>query len=187
MNEEKDVSKEIKKYKNIIAKLEIERKKNKKLETNDKKPIYKFPEINASKEIAKYKKTLSDLDKKKKIISKINVKDVSSSGIFDAKAFNKKVDSINEITMQKKNIKDKIKLLNLKYKPIDYNKMTINELKIGLLTDTNEMLNELSLMKKFNYIQFNDIISKNYRKLTILILLLILFVISYYFYNFLSN
>lgn len=148
---------------------------------------YKFPEIDASKEISEYTNTLAKIEIEQKILNKIKLEDVTIGSIFDAKAFNKKVDAINELIMKKNKIKDKINLLKLKYRPIDYNKMTIDEFKFGLITDINLMINELLLMKNFNYNQFNNIINKNYRKLTILILLLLLFIISYYLYNFLSN
>ena len=107
-------------------------------------------------------------------------------GKFDSKAFNKKVNSVMDIARQRRKLKDKIKLAKLEYRPLDYNKLTIGELKMALYNDIFDMFDEISKLKKINLKYLNLILSKNYRKLTVLVLLLIIFILTYTLINILS-
>jgi hypothetical protein len=148
---------------------------------------YKFQDIDGSKEISSLKSTENELNIKQQQSKNIKVSDITHGGIFDLKAFNKKVDKVNKINREKSRIKQRIKQLQLKYKPLDYNKLTIEELKNSLLLDTYDMVYEIFSMEKFSIEKINIILSKNYRKLTILFILLIICIFSYILINFLSE
>ena len=148
---------------------------------------YKFQDIDGSKEISSLKSTVNELNIKQQQSKNIKVSDITHGGIFDLKAFNKKVDKVNKINREKSRIKQRIKQLQLKYKPLDYNKLTIEELKNSLLLDTYDMVYEIFSMEKFSIEKINIILSKNYRKLTILFILLIICIFSYILINFLSE
>ena len=97
---------------------------------------YKFQDIDGSKEISSLKSTVNELNIKQQQSNNTKASDITHGGIFDLKAFNKKVDKVNKINREKSRIKQRIKQLQLKYKPLDYNKLTIEELKNSLLLDT---------------------------------------------------
>ena len=141
---------------------------------NSANSTYNFGEITDAKEQLKE--------------SKFKVSDITApGGKFDTKAFNKQVDKVSDIIRQRRKLKDKIKLANLAYRPLDYNRMTIGELKMALYSDTYDMFAEISNLKSFNLEKLNQIISKNYRKLTILIVLLVALIITYLLVNYLDQ
>jgi hypothetical protein len=160
------------------------------IQTNQNKPDlnnYKFGEINDEKQINQMKILSSELKLKQKKESNFKVSDVTApGGKFDSKAFNKKVNSVMDIARQRRKLKDKIKLAKLEYRPLDYNKLTIGELKMALYNDIFDMFDEISKLKKINLKYLNLILSKNYRKLTVLVLLLIIFILTYTLINILS-
>lgn len=80
-----------------------------------------------------------------------------------------------------------MKYLPLNDKPLDYTKFTINEIKTALYVDFFDMCNELLLMEKFNFNNLNNILSKNYRKATILFFILLCVLISFMFMNILDT
>jgi hypothetical protein len=157
---------------------------NKSNKSNKSNSDYKFAETTDKKLILKMNKLSSELKIKQQKESNIKVSDVSApGGIFDSKAFNEKVNSVMKIARQRRKLKDRIKLAKLTYRPLDYNKLTIAELKMALYNDTYDMFDEFSKLKEFNLNIFYQIISKNYRKLTILILFLVLFILTYVLIN----
>jgi hypothetical protein len=146
----------------------------------DKK--YEFPDIYAQKQIKK----LSQEDNLLKInLDKMNDfksdPNITIGGTFDLKVFNKKMDQIKKIRDRRNEIRDQIKLLKLSFKPLDYNRMTIGEFKQGLIFDTICMIKEFQdPIKPFTWSKFITIINKKYRKITIFVILLIIFSISYF-------
>jgi hypothetical protein len=156
--------------------------------TNSTKSTNKFGEITDEKEIQKMKKLLVELKTKQQKESKFKVSDITApGGKFDTKAFNKQVNKVQDIIRQRRKLKDKIKLANLAYRPLDYNQMTIGELKMALYSDTYDMFREISNLKSFSFIKLNEILSKNYRKLTILIILLVALITTYLLVNYLDK
>ena len=155
---------------------------------NSANSTYNFAEITDEKEIQKMKKLSVELKKKQQKESNFKVSDVTApGGKFDTKAFNKQVNKVEDIIRQRRKLKDKIKLANLAYRPLDYNKMTIGELKMALYSDTYDMFREISNLKSFNLKKLNHIISKNYRKLTILIIILVALITTYLLVNYLDQ
>jgi hypothetical protein len=126
---------------------------------------------------------LSDQIKKEK---KINSNEFIMGGLFDNKTFNNKLNSINKLSSERKEIIDKINLEKLKYEPLDYNKKTIGDLKQDLLNDTILMFNELYQLKSFDFNKINDILNKKYRKITLLIIFLLFLILLYSLINFLE-
>jgi hypothetical protein len=154
---------------------------------NDSKLIYKFPDIDDSKLI---KKLSADSDKvraQKILASNIKPSDVSIGGKFDLKAFNNKLDKIKELRQRESKLKDQINLAKLQYRPVSYNHLTIDQLKHGMIMDIYDMFNELALIDNLSIKNINLIMSKNYRKITLLILLLLYIVISYIIISILSD
>jgi hypothetical protein len=148
--------------------------------------IYKFPDIDATIQIAK----LQNEDKilKKKLDMSKNFAsdpDITVGGTFNLGSFNKKINQIKKITDQRIKIRDQIQLLKLSFKPLNYDQMTIGEFKQGIYIDTLDMINELSKLKKFDLDKINLIINKKYRKITIFITILIIFIICYILIKFL--
>ena len=143
--------------------------------------IYKFPDIDATIQIAK----LQNEDKilKKKLDMSKNF--ASDPDITVGGTFNKKINQIKKITDQRIKIRDQIQLLKLSFKPLNYDQMTIGEFKQGIYIDTLDMINELSKLKKFDLDKINLIINKKYRKITIFITILIIFIICYILIKFL--
>lgn len=155
---------------------------------NSTNSTYNFAEITDAKEIQKMKNLSVELKTKQQKESNFKVSDVTApGGKFDTKAFNKQVNKVQDIIRQRRKLKDKIKLANLTYRPLDYNRMTIGELKMALYSDTYDMFREISNLKSFNLKKLNEILSKNYRKLTILIILLVAFITTYLLINYLDQ
>lgn len=140
---------------------------------------YRFPDIDAritfTKLIAEEKKLRAE----EKKISRFTMNDITPPGaVFDVAAFNKQVDKIFTIKRKRKKIKDKIQLLKIQYTPLNYNKLSIGEMKHGLVNDLYDMLQEIKDMEK-NKTSLNEIFNKNYRKVTILFIILLIVIISY--------
>ena len=156
--------------------------------TNSTNSTYNFAEITDAKEIQNMKKLSVELKTKQLKESKFKVSDITApGGKFDTKAFNKQVNKVQDIIRQRRKLKEKIKLANLAYRPLDYNQITIGELKMALYSDTYDMFREISNLKSFNLKKLNQIISKNYRKLTILIILLVALITTYLLINYLDH
>jgi hypothetical protein len=153
----------------------------------NKKEHFKFPETDGEKLIkelsSKDKELSSKYDKEKKF----KPSDVSVvGGKFDTKAFNLKVGKIQEIARQRRKLRDQIKLARLKYQPLDLNTLTIDQLKKGLYLDLYYMFNEIKHMQSFNFVELDRILSKNYRKLSLLIILLLIIIMTYLLVKFLE-
>ena len=157
------------------------------MEKSNKELIYKFPDIDDTKMIKNLSSESDKLQTKIKTASNIKPSDVSIGGKFDSKAFNKKLDSIRDLKKAKSKIKDQINFAKLQYRPVSYNHLTIDQLKQAMIMDIYDMYNELCYMENINITNINIILSKNYRKLTILIILLLFIIISYIIISILSD
>jgi len=147
----------------------------------DNEKIFRFPYFSTSHEYKKIKL----LEEKAKIAA-IKAKDptlyniaVGRGILADQTAFNNMFDTVLNVNRYQRNLKQKEKLLRLNFKPIDYDKYTIGQLKQGLYVDFFDMCNELLLMESFNTNNLNNILSKNYRKIILLFILLITILIAY--------
>jgi hypothetical protein len=107
-------------------------------------------------------------------------KDITIGSVFNVKAFNKKLDSIFSDIIKRQKIEEKIAKLKKKSTIPNPDTMTFNQLKSGLILDTYDMFNELFSIKKIDKQNINNVLDKNYRKLTLLSLLLIFFIIFYF-------
>jgi hypothetical protein len=143
--------------------------------------VFRFPYFDSSHEMKKLK-----LEEEKAKIAKIIAKNPKTFDIQigrnilpDQSAFNKMFDTVLNVNRYQRNIKRKIKHLPLNNKPLDYNKLTIDEIKIALYVDFFDMCNELLLIEKINFESFNYVLSKNYRKIIILFFILFICLISY--------
>jgi hypothetical protein len=148
---------------------------------------YKFENINDNDKIIELEKKVKNLNELLKKKSKIKKSDVTYGQVFDIKLFNAKVNEVNDITRKKNKIRDQIKLSRLNYRPPNPGRLTITEFKQGLLLDTYHMFKDFTTLKKINYNDINNILNKNYRRLTLLIILLIICIISYILIKFLSD
>ena len=157
------------------------------MEKSNKELIYKFPDTDDTKLIKKLSSDSDKLNSQIKIASNIKPSDVSIGGKFDSKAFNKKLDNIRDLRQSKSKLKDKINLAKLQYRPVSYGHLTIDQLKQGIIMDIYDMFSEISHMQNINLYNLNMILSKNYRKLTLLILLLLFIIISYIIISILSD
>ena len=150
---------------------------------NDK--IFRFPYFNTSLEYEKIKlaEDKKNFELQKLLDPKNNNFVIGRNVVFDSNAFNYQYAKIINTKKEKRLLKEKKRLLKLNEKPINYDKLTIEELKQGLFVDFFDMCNEL--INSNDSIDF--IMSKNYRKLTILVLTLIIMTISYTIILFLNN
>jgi len=148
---------------------------------------YKFENINDNDKIIKLEKKIKNLNELLKKKNKIKKSDVTYGQVFDIKAFNRNVNEVNEITRNKNKIRDQIRLAKLNYRPPNPDKLTIAQLKQGLLLDTYQMFKNLATLKEINYKNINNILNKNYRRLTLLIILFMICIISYILIKFLSD
>jgi hypothetical protein len=139
---------------------------------------YVFPEINSQKDLAIIDFDLRILDTELKKQKAFGPNDVGSI-LFDNKAYNEKLNKINVLEKEKKELINKSKMLKLKFTPLDHNEMTIGQIKSGLYIDTQLMFNELLNLSVFNFSNIYEIISKKYRPLTLLCILLAFFIIVY--------
>lgn len=128
-------------------------------------------------------KRLSDeIEKNKKLVPNVFI----MGGLFDNKAFNEKINRVNKLSSERRKIRDKIKIEKLKYEPLDYNKKTIGEFKQDILNDTIIMIDQLSKLTSFDINKINEIISVKYRKITLLIIILLFLILVYSIINFLE-
>jgi hypothetical protein len=163
-------------------------KSNKSDKSDKSNSSYKFEDITDEQKIQIMNKLLAEQKIKQKKESKFKASDITApGGKFDSKAFNKKVNKVQDIMRQKKILKDKIKLAKLVYRPLDHNRLTISQLKTALYADTYQMFREIANLKSFNLQNLDQIMSKNYRKLTVLIILLITVLSTYVLIYFLKT
>jgi hypothetical protein len=151
--------------------------------------VFRFPYFDSSHEMKKLK-----LEEEKAKIAKIIAQNpktfdiqVGRNILPDQTAFNKMFDTVLNVNRYQRNIKKKMKYLPLNDKPLDYTKFTINEIKTALYVDFFDMCNELLLIKKINFESFNYVLSKKYRKVTILFFILFICLISYVIINILEE
>lgn len=137
---------------------------------------YKFPDNN--KEIEKLNNELEILNNTSTEFSEEDKNKIMNYGKFDNKLFNRKASEIIELNIKKRELKDKIRLIKMNNTPLDYNKLTIDQIKIGYINDIRDMFYELYNMKNIF-----TVLNKNYRRLTLLFILLILLMIIYLIYN----
>lgn len=128
-------------------------------------------------------KRLSDQINKQK---KLNPNEFIMGGLFDNKAFNERINKINKLSSERREIRDKIKIEKLKYEPLDYNKKTIGDFKKDLLNDTIIMIDQLSKLTSFDINKINEIINIKYRRITLLIIILLFLILVYSIINFLE-
>jgi hypothetical protein len=147
----------------------------------DNEKIFRFPYFSTSDEYKKIKL----LEEKAKIAA-IKAKDpalyniaIGRGTLADQTAFNNMFDTVLNVNRYQRDLKQKKKLLGLHFKPIDYDKYTVGQLKQGLYVDFFDMCNELLLMESFNTSNLNNILSKNYRKIILLFIFLITILIAY--------
>lgn len=105
--------------------------------------------------------------------------------IFDPITFNKKFNEVQNIARQKK-LERKKKLAKPINTQLEYKKINIDELKKEVYLDIHNMFKDFAKLKSFDINKIGQIMSINYRKLTVLIILLILFVITYLLISFLN-
>ena len=135
------------------------------------------------KDLETEEKRLNELIEKEK---KLKSTDFITGGIFDNKSFNNRVNYINKLSSEKNSIKNKIKLEKLNYEPLDYNKKTIGDFKKELIDDTLIMINELYNLTSFDFNKINNILNIKYRKITLLIFILIFLILIYSLIHFLD-
>lgn len=156
--------------------------------TNNK-TVFRFPYFDSSHEIKKLKLE-ADKAKFAELIAK-NPKthniQIGRNILPDQTAFNKMFDTVLNVNKYQRDIKNKMRLLRLQDKPIDYTKYSIQQLKEGLYVDFFDMCNELLIMEKFNISYLNNILSKNYRKATLLFFILICILIAFIIINILET
>ena len=155
--------------------------------------IFRFPYFNTSFEYQKIKLE----EEKAKIANKIannpathNV--ISGRGILhDERAFNKMFNTVVNINKYQKQLKNRKKILatntNTNTNTNNIDNFTIGQIKEGLYVDFFDMCNELLLLDKFNYLNINYILSKNYRKIMLLVIILITIIITYLIINILDK
>ena len=100
--------------------------------------------------------------------------------IFDVNVFNKNIDKLYSNIQQRQKIEDKIKDLKLKSKLPNPDEMTISQFIKAIILDTYDTFIELSNIKKYSKSKINHIFDKNYRTITIYIILLIFFIAIYH-------
>lgn len=147
--------------------------------------VYVFPEINTKEDLAKLEFDQRILDTEFKKQKVFGPDDVIRGTVIDRKAFEKKQDKLIILNKKKTELTNRLKLSQLKYTPLDYNEMTIGQIKSGLLIDTHMMFNELinlpteSFGTNLYFKNIYEITGKKYRRITILLILLIFFIICY--------
>ena len=143
--------------------------------------VFRFPYFDSSYEMEKLK-----LEQEKARIAKIVAQNPKTFNIQvgrnilpDQTSFNKMFDTVLNVNRYQKNIRKKMKYLPLNNKPVNYTKFSIDQIKTGLYIDFFDMCNELLQVEKISFESFNAVLSKNYRKVTILFLFLFIFLVSY--------
>lgn len=138
-------------------------------------PPNKFPDID--NDIEQLLRLENILTTRYEIESKFSVSDFIKGGLFDHKLFNKEVDKVNELKRKIRTIREKIRLLKLKYETPDYDTMTIGEFKSAIIIDIYDMIKEILHMKTIY--ELPKIINKNYRKITILLFVFVILAVMY--------
>ena len=140
---------------------------------------YRFPNIQKDIANANIKKQLLK-NKEKNIFDFHNNSNITIGGIFNVDAFNKRLDKTFSNILQRQKIEDKIKKLKAKSIIPDPNTLTLNQFISGIILDTYDMFNELFTINSYSKSNLNKIMDKNYRRITLYILLLILTITIYY-------
>ena len=155
----------------------------------DNKKVFRFPHFDSSHEMEKLK-----LEAKKAKVAEIIARNPKTHDIQvgrnilpDQTAFNKMFETVLNVNRYQRDIKKKLKYIRLGDKPIDYTKFSIQQIKEGLYIDFFDMCNELLIIDKFNFHNLNAVLSKNYRKVTILLLILFILLISFVLMNILNK
>jgi hypothetical protein len=106
---------------------------------------------------------------------KLSKDDVSIGGIFNPKTFNEKLNKLNELKRKRSKLKDQIKLSKMN------RQMTTKQLltKEDIINDIYKMVDEFKNLEKINIVNIDSIVKKGYRKLIILIALLIILIAIY--------
>jgi hypothetical protein len=106
---------------------------------------------------------------------KLSKDDVSVGGIFNPKTFNEKLNKLNELKRKRSKLKDQIKLSKMN------RQMTTKQLltKEDIINDIYKMVDEFKNLEKINIVNIDSIVKKGYRKLIILIALLIILIAIY--------
>ena len=98
-------------------------------------------------------------------------------------AFNSRIDNIFSDVLIRQNLDQKIAKLKAESRIPNPNKMTLSQFIVGLQVDIFDTYNELMSINILSISKINRILDKNYRRLTILV---ILFCILFIIYHILS-
>jgi hypothetical protein len=139
---------------------------------------FKFQNINKDIANATIQKEL--LKNREKNINLHDNSHITIGGLFNVDAFNKKLDKIFSNIQQRQKIEETIKELKVKSTIPNPDKMTLNQFISGITADTYDMFYELFTINVYSKSNINKIMDKNYRRITLYIILLILLIIIYY-------
>lgn len=137
--------------------------------------------------IKKLEDSIKSLSTQEEAAKTIDPSEVTAGSVFDAKAFNIKIDKYFDLVRKRRKLKDQIQLEKLKYKPLDYGDITYNKFRYTLIGDFYNMINEIKNMSSFSFSNLFIIINKRYRKLMILVIILIILLLFLIIYKFLST
>lgn len=133
---------------------------------------YRFPKID--QEILDTTKQRDILKDREKDINNLNV-DVS-----DIKAYNKNLNTVYSDILYRQNLDKKIAYLKAQSRIPDPNSMPLNQFITGLSVDLCDMYDELLMKNNPSVADINQILDKNYRRLTVLIIILFIFLLTFY-------
>ena len=134
--------------------------------------LYRFPKID--QEILNTTKQRDILKDREKDINNLNV-DVS-----DIKAYNKNLNTVYSDILYRQNLDKKIAYLKAQSRIPDPNSMPLNQFITGLSVDLCDMYDELLMKNNPSVADINQILDKNYRRLTVLFILLFIFLLTFY-------
>ena len=137
--------------------------------------LNKFPDTIT--DIDQLQKLYNIIDAQYKIESKFKINEYIVGGVFDLNAFNVQADKVENLARMKRHIKEKIRLLQLNYKFIDFTDLSIKEFIYSLYLDIYTFFIELGNIKKINDVI--TAINKNYRRLTFIFIILLIVVIYF--------
>ena len=140
---------------------------------------YRFPDID---------KDISNITSKRNLLknkeqNNLNLKNdpnITVGSVFDNSAFNKKLNTVFSDIQQRQNLDKKIEQLKAESRIPNPNKMNVNQFTSGLYIDLFDTYNQIIKIKNPSVSDINKILDKNYRKLSILIILFTIFSIIYY-------
>jgi len=138
-------------------------------------PIYKFSKIETDIDMTKNMRDI--FSRNEKDSENISTESVMTNGVFDNNLFNQKLDFLSEQIYQKNKLNENLKLFELKNKLPHYDDMTIKQLMYGLYYDFYDMFIEFWNIKSISDI--NLIINKNYRMISILLIIFLLLCMIY--------